>query len=98
MSFLDIIKKSVISEFTGTITVDKIIISLLVAFIIGVFIVYVYRKTYSGYKLQSEWTSSETVQYKNGLTLEESEVYLTQAQYDAMSSHAASTIYFIVED
>ena len=28
-----------------------------------------YRKTSSGYKLQSEWTSSETVQYKNGLTL-----------------------------
>ena len=48
MSFVDIIKKSVISEFTGTITVDKILISLLVAFIIGVFIVYIYRKTYSG--------------------------------------------------
>ena len=48
MSFVDMIKKSVISEFTGTITVDKILISLLVAFIIGVFIVYVYKKTYSG--------------------------------------------------
>ena len=48
MSFMDMIKKSVISEFTGTITVDKILISLVVAFIIGVFIVFIYKKTYSG--------------------------------------------------
>lgn len=48
MSFMDMIKKSVISEFTGTITVDKILLSLLVAFVIGVFIVFVYKKTYSG--------------------------------------------------
>ena len=48
MSFMDMIKKSVISEFTGTITVDKILLSLVVAFIIGVFIVFVYKKTYSG--------------------------------------------------
>lgn len=48
MSFVDIIKKSVISEFTGTISVDKILLSLIVAFIIGVFIVYIYKKTYSG--------------------------------------------------
>ena len=48
MSFMDMIKKSVISEFTGTITVDKILISLLVAFVIGVFIVFIYKKTYSG--------------------------------------------------
>ncbi|MBR6689839.1 MAG: DUF4956 domain-containing protein [Bacilli bacterium] len=48
MSFMDMIKKSVISEFTGTITVDKIILSLIVAFVIGVFIVYIYKKTYSG--------------------------------------------------
>ena len=48
MSFMDMIKKSVISEFTGTITVDKILLSLLVTFVIGVFIVFVYKKTYSG--------------------------------------------------
>jgi len=48
MSFMDMIKKSVISEFAGTITVDKILLSLLVAFIIGVFIVFIYKKTYSG--------------------------------------------------
>lgn len=49
-----------------------------------------YRKTSSGYKLQSEWTSSETVQYKNGLTLEESEVYLTQEEYDALGDEKLS--------
>lgn len=48
MSFMDMIKKSVISEFTGTITVDKILLSLVVAFVIGVFIVFIYKKTYSG--------------------------------------------------
>ena len=48
MSFMDMIKKSVVSEFTGTITVDKILLSLLVGFVIGIFIVYIYKKTYSG--------------------------------------------------
>lgn len=48
MSFVDMIKKSVVAEFTGTISVDKILLSLAVAFLIGVFIVYVYRKTFSG--------------------------------------------------
>lgn len=48
MSFVDMIKKSVVAEFTGTISVDKVLLSLLVAFIIGVFIIYVYKKTYSG--------------------------------------------------
>ena len=48
MSFVDMIKNSVIAEFTGTISVDKILLSLAVAFIIGIFIVYVYRKTFSG--------------------------------------------------
>lgn len=48
MSFVDMIKKSVIAEFTGTISVDKILLSLLTAFIIGIFIIYIYRKTFSG--------------------------------------------------
>lgn len=48
MSFVDMIKKSVVAEFTGTISVDKVLLSLAVAFIIGVFIIYVYKKTYSG--------------------------------------------------
>lgn len=48
MSFVDIIKNSVISEFTGTISIDKIALSLLTAFVIGIFIIYIYKKTYTG--------------------------------------------------
>ena len=48
MSFVDMIKKSVIAEFTGTISVDKVLLSLAISFIIGIFIIYVYKKTYSG--------------------------------------------------
>lgn len=48
MNFVDMIKKSVIAEFTGTISVDKIVFSLLTAFLIGIFIVYIYKKTYNG--------------------------------------------------
>ncbi len=48
MNFMDMIKKSVVEEFTGTISVDKMILSLIVAFLIGLFIVYIYKKTYTG--------------------------------------------------
>lgn len=48
MSIFDAIKKSVVSEFTGTISVDQMLMSLLLAFVIGLFIVYIYRKTYTG--------------------------------------------------
>lgn len=48
MNFVDLIKNSVISEFTGTISVDKIVFSLITAFIIGIFIIFIYKKTYTG--------------------------------------------------
>ena len=48
MSIVDTIKKSVLSNFTGTISVGDMLLSLLVAFLIGMFIIYVYRKTYTG--------------------------------------------------
>ena len=48
MSVIDTIKKSVLSNFTGTITVTDMLLSLIVAFLIGVFIIYVYKKTYTG--------------------------------------------------
>ena len=48
MSVVDTIKKSVLSNFTGTISVADMLLSLIVAFLIGVFIIYVYRKTYTG--------------------------------------------------
>ena len=48
MSIVDTIKKSVLENFTGTISVGSMLLSLVVAFIIGIFIIYVYRKTYTG--------------------------------------------------
>ena len=48
MNFMDMIKKSVIEEFTGTISADKMMLSLIVAFLVGLFIVFIYRKTYTG--------------------------------------------------
>ena len=48
MSVADTIKKSVLENFTGTISVTDMLISLIVAFLIGIFIIYVYRKTYTG--------------------------------------------------
>ena len=48
MSVVDTIKKSVLENFTGTISVTDMLISLIVAFLIGLFIIYVYRKTYTG--------------------------------------------------
>ena len=46
--FLGIIKDSIASQFNGTISVTDIGLSLLVSFIISIFIVFVYKKTYSG--------------------------------------------------
>ena len=48
MSIVDTIKKSVLDNFTGTVSVGSMLLSLLVAFLIGIFIIYVYRKTYTG--------------------------------------------------
>ena len=48
MSFVDMIKKSVLSEFTGTLSIGDIALSLIFAFAIGLYIVYIYKKTYTG--------------------------------------------------
>lgn len=48
MSVVDTIKKSVLNNFTGTVSSGEMILSLIVAFLIGIYIVYVYRKTYTG--------------------------------------------------
>ena len=48
MSIVDTIKKSVLENFTGTISVVDILLSLIVAFVIGLLIIYVYKKTFSG--------------------------------------------------
>jgi uncharacterized membrane protein YhiD involved in acid resistance len=48
MNFLDLIKNSVIQEFTGTISVSGIILSVVLSFFISLFIIYIYRKTFTG--------------------------------------------------
>ncbi len=48
MGFLDLIKKSVIDEFTGTISTLDIFLSLLVACISAIIIIFIYKKTYTG--------------------------------------------------
>lgn len=48
MGFFDVIKKSVVSEFTGTISIGDMLLSLVTAFIIGLLIVWIYKKTYNG--------------------------------------------------
>lgn len=41
---LNIFKKSFLEQFTGSVSAVDMLISLVVAFIIGMFIIYVYRK------------------------------------------------------
>ena len=48
MKIIDAIKNSVLEQFTGSISVEMILISLLVSFVISLFIVFVYKKTFSG--------------------------------------------------
>ena len=48
MSIIDLIQKGIAGEFTGTISLEGIILSLFTAFLIALFIIYVYRRTYSG--------------------------------------------------
>ena len=51
LSFKDIIKKSILEEFSYSnqpLTLNRIVITLLITFIIGLFIFFVYRKTFKG--------------------------------------------------
>ena len=48
MSVVDTIKKSVLETFSNSVSVGSMLLSLGVAFLVGIFIIYVYRKTYTG--------------------------------------------------
>lgn len=48
MGFVDVIKKGVVEQFSGNISVWSILISLTTAFIISLFILFVYKKTFTG--------------------------------------------------
>ena len=48
MSFVDTIKSSVLNQFTGSISVQSLLFSLGTAFLISIFIIFVYKKTFTG--------------------------------------------------
>ncbi len=48
MSIIDAIKKSVLEQFTTSVSLEMILLSLLVSFAIGLFIVFIYKKTFCG--------------------------------------------------
>ncbi len=48
MSFLDMFKNSVVEQFSTGVTVGQMLLSLLVAFLMGAFILLVYRQTFRG--------------------------------------------------
>ncbi len=48
MNFVDIFKRSFIEQFTGMISVKSLVFSLLTAFIVAIFILIVYKKTFTG--------------------------------------------------
>lgn len=58
MSFLDMIKKSVVEEFTGTLSTGDLFFSLLTAFVAAVLITYIYKKTYTGVSYTKSFTLS----------------------------------------
>lgn len=48
MGFLDMIKNSVVEQFSTGTTVGQMILSLVVAFGMGLFILLIYRQTFRG--------------------------------------------------
>jgi len=46
--FLSIIKDSIANQFTGTLSVTEMGLSLMTAFVVSLFIIFVYKKTYAG--------------------------------------------------
>ncbi|MBS3971571.1 MAG: DUF4956 domain-containing protein [Erysipelotrichia bacterium] len=56
MSALDIIRRSIIEEFSTSLSLGSIMLSLVTAFIIGLYIVYIYKKTFAGVHFSKQFT------------------------------------------
>jgi hypothetical protein len=56
MSALDIIRRSIIEEFSTSLSLGSILLSLVTAFIIGLYIVYIYKKTFAGVHFSKQFT------------------------------------------
>ncbi|HOP65840.1 MAG TPA: DUF4956 domain-containing protein [Bacilli bacterium] len=48
MSIIDAIKSSVLGQFNETLSISSLLISLVISFGIAIFIIFIYKKTYSG--------------------------------------------------
>ena len=48
MNFVDVFKKSFVEQFTGSISVQSILLAVGTAFLISMFILFVYKKTFTG--------------------------------------------------
>ena len=58
MSFTEIIKNSVLEEFSGGLTVDKVIVSLALTLVLALFLVIIYKVTYRGVSFSSSYVFS----------------------------------------
>lgn len=58
MGFLDLIKKGVVEQFTGTISTLDLILSLVCAIICSIVIIYVYKRNYTGVSYTKSFTLS----------------------------------------
>lgn len=56
ISALDLIRRSLIEEFSTTISLGSILLSLVTAFVIGIYIVYIYKKTFAGVHFSKQFT------------------------------------------
>lgn len=56
LSALDIIRRSIVEEFSTSLSLGSILLSLVTAFIIGLYIVYVYKKTFAGVHFSKQFT------------------------------------------
>lgn len=58
MNFTEIIKNSVLEEFSGGLTVDKVLISIGISLLLSVFLVIVYKITYRGVSFNTSYVFS----------------------------------------
>lgn len=58
MNFTEIIKNSVLEEFSGGLTVDKVLVSLALTLILAIFLVVIYKITYRGVSFSTSYVFS----------------------------------------
>ncbi|MBQ2915229.1 MAG: DUF4956 domain-containing protein [Clostridia bacterium] len=58
MNFTEIIKNSVLEEFSGGLTVDKVLISLALTLLLSVFLIIIYKITYRGVSFSTSYVFS----------------------------------------